>query len=241
MGVEQVADKDAKTATPGFVMAVAAVPVAVFGQHVGTLMGESATQAPSFWGIVQDWQAAAWFRSQAQGQVELYQRAAKQATGEVAILTVAELPTRWATGRVFHKQVEWRWRATTADKVAVLGLAEDATWLTRGWQLLTGEATAPETNQAVAPLTAGWQVRCQMQHLVGSTISEPPLSLAAQSWSEVRLPYPLLYPIAHGGDRNRQPRLKTQVYATSSGCVRYIRFCDLQSVDITKNEGCYES
>jgi len=84
-----------------------------------------------------------------------------------------------------------------------------------------GAATAQRTD---------WQVRDAVWRLTGSIVSERSDDpLAAQTWYETRYQRPLVYPVAHDSDRERQPRLEVRVYADARAAVRLVRFCRLRT------------
>lgn len=182
------------------------------------------------WGLLEGLAAACWLRGQADGTVHLYGLAADRQTPHPMTSTAHDLIAQWPVGRVFTAHAEWRWRRGRDGVFAVLGLAETAALL------LTGQQTLSDT-QATTPLNGAWRVTPCTQHLIGSIIDESAQALAAQSWREVRNPYPLVYPAAHNGNRQRQPRLQGYRYATPTGVVRFTRFSQVTTLEITEGAG----
>ena len=207
----------------GYTLTLTEVPRA----NLVTLLADFLHRDP-VWGLVEGLAAICWLRGQSSdGTAELYALSADQHTSPSTHLPAADLVANWSTGRVFDEGVEWRWRKEGNDVYSVLGLAETQAVLLLGMQTLTN-------TQDSTRLSAGWQVTAITQHLVGSIINESKSKLAEQTWHEVRNPHPLLYPVSHAGNRNRQPRLQTYTYATGEGTVRFTRFYALTALDITQ-------
>ena len=163
------------------------------------------------WGLIWRLDRIAWVKGQS-GQAQLLLPAGQnEASG--ATLSAAELLQTYPNGRVFDAQCEWRWRLDGADRFAVLGMAED------------GQALGVNFSGATDERHPGWQVSDAIWRLTGSIISERDDPLAQQTWYETRFPKPLVYPVSHNGDRQRQARLAVRVYKDANAAARLVRFC----------------
>ncbi len=216
-------DVSTKATTPdrGYSVTLTKVDSAHLAGHL-----ESFLQRADVWGLVERLETVAWLRGQANGIAQLYRLATDQQTRTIETLTGAGLVTEWPVGRLFAPSGEWRWRVNASGSFAVLGLSETRMFLETGLSALLDAAASVPT------IEAGWQVTPITQHLVGSIIDETDATLAEYTWREVRNPHPLLYPLTHGKDRNRQPRVQTYNYTGTDGVVRFTRFRQLAVADI---------
>lgn len=223
MAAEQMTTaQGAAQACPGYTLTVTNVAAPAVVTLATTFL-----QQVTVWGLVEGLAATCWLRGQPDGTVQRYGLAADRQTPRAVTMSAQDLIAQWPVGRLFAATAEWRWRRARDGAFAVLGLAETVAPLLAGQQTLTGA-------QAAAQLDDAWQVTSYTQHLIGSIIDEGTHPLANQSWREVRNPYPLLYPTAHEGNRNRQPRLQGYRYATPTGVVRFTRFSAVTTFVITE-------
>lgn len=171
------------------------------------------------WGLVWRLDRIAWLQGQA-GQALLLHASVQNQAGGTTLLSAAELLRIYPSGRVFDEQYELRWQSDGAGAFAVLGLAEDSQAL----EVIFLGATAERQSD--------WQVIGAHWRLAGSIISEREDDpLAKQTWYETRFPKSLVYPypVTHGGDRQRQPRLAVRVYKDANAAVRLVRFCGVDT------------
>ncbi len=169
------------------------------------------------WGLVWRLDRIAWLRGQS-GQALVLLAPDQNQAGGAATLSAVDLLQTYPNGRVFDAHCEWRWQPDGAAAFAVLGLAEDDQVLDVNF------SSSPAGRQS------GWQVSSAKWRLIGSIISERTDDpLARQTWYETRFPKPLVYPVSHNGDRQRQPRLKVRVYKDANAAVRLVRFCGLDT------------
>lgn len=168
-------------------------------------------------GLVWRLDRIAWIQGES-GQAQLLLCAGQNEVGGNATLSVAELLRTFPNGRIFDAQCEWRWQPDGAGGFAVLGLAEDSQDLN------------VDLGRAAAQRRTDWQVSQAEWRLTGSIISERKDDpLAKQTWYETRFPKPLVYPVSHGGNRQRQARLAVRVYKDANAAARLVRFCGMDT------------
>lgn len=168
------------------------------------------------WGLVWRLDRIAWLQGQS-GQAQILLPSGQNQAGG-AILSAVDLLRTYPNGRVFDAQCEWRWQPDGAGGLAVLGLAED------------GQTLEVNFPGATAERQSGWQVSGATWRLTGSIVSERENDpLAKKTWYETRFPQPLVYPVSHHGDRQRQPRLAVRVYKDANAAVRLVRFCGMET------------
>lgn len=167
-------------------------------------------------GLVWRLDRIAWLKGQ-MGQALLLLPSGQSQAGGVT-LSVAELIRAYPNGRVFDARCEWRWQPDDAGRFAVLGLAEDDQALDVSFP---GATVRQQTD---------WQVTDADWRLTGSIISEgKDEPLVNQTWYETRYPKPLIYPVNHDSDRQRQVRLTVRVYKGANAAVRLVRFCGMRT------------
>jgi hypothetical protein len=169
------------------------------------------------WGLVWRLDRIAWLKGRS-GQAQILLPSGQTEAGSGATLSGDELLQTYRNGRVFDARCEWRWQPDGAAAFAVLGLAED------------GQALDVSFSSATAERQSGWQVSSAKWRLTGSIVSEPEDDpLAKQTWYETRFPKPLVYPVCHNGDRQRQPLLAVRVYKDANAAARLVRFCGMKT------------
>lgn len=169
-------------------------------------------------GLVWRLDRIAWLQGQPGQQAQLLLPLSQSQAGGATFLSAAELLGIYPNGRVFDAHCEWRWQPDGAGGFAVLVLAEDSRALDVNFPGATTERQS------------GWQVSDAKWRLTGSIVSEredDPLS--KQTWYETRFPKPLVYPVSHDGDRQRQPRLAVRVYKDANAATRLVRFCGMDT------------
>jgi hypothetical protein len=169
------------------------------------------------WGLVWRLDRIAWVQGQS-GQAQLLLPSGQSQAGGAVFLSSTELSGTYPNGRVFDAHCELRWQPDGLGGFAVLGLSEDSQTL----DVCFAGATVERQSD--------WQVSSAKLRLTGSIISEREDDpLAEQTWYETRFPKPLVYPVCHGGDRQRQPRLEVQVYKDANAAARLVRFCGMET------------
>ena len=167
------------------------------------------------WGLVWRLDRIAWLQGRA-GQALLLLTSDQSQGGGTASLSAAELLRIYPSGRIFDDRCEWRWQPDGLGGFTVLRLAENR------------QALDVSFPGATAEQQSDWQVSGANWRLTGSIVSEHITDpLAKQTWYETRFPKPLVYPVSHNGDWQRQPRLAVRVYKDAHAAVRLVRFCSV--------------